>query len=601
VKLNTFAVLSFLTCFLLAVSPIVSAFDNTEVYVVSLDESGNSYYMESLGNRQGPFFSPKELSGYLPDHIYSYGIGMGDFDNDGDLDYVMGDGYPSGSIYLFEKLGPGNDFSSPLKVGTWSEGILPMDIAVADFNEDGNLDFILTQYGNIYCELHTGNGQLEFKAEVIADATPKYPVGADVADFNNDGHADFVVVPFLSYESPTSFFVNLGRGDGTFTTIEIPTYKESTYYGVAAGDFDGDGIVDLVATRSYFYDIYLGVGDGTFDWGGTRNYDAYGWAPVDNYDFNGDQIQDLVIGGYENQYGIGVFIGDGEGGFTHKETYLGDGYGKLTAISAPPYVQNISPVAVIDPDYQEITVGQAVSFDGEGSYDEDGEIIGYAWDFGEQSLLKTLRSTEESSTQHVFYETGIYTITLTVTDDKGARNSVTAQVRVKPLTVKVRLTPKTLNPKSKGKWVKATIWLPKGFDASQIDLNSVCLFENQEPLVYAHSDRKWDRYTKRLKKKGIRKLKVKFDRQALLASLSNPAGVKTLYVQGKLHLEGTLSQRKAGSISFEGADTIRTMPPRIKYKPDPKNGNGDKERSAAKNDKFAKFMRKLATWFSFYN
>jgi PKD repeat protein len=597
VKLNTFTVLSFLICFLFMVPPIVSAYDNTEVYVVTTDKAGNSYYMQSSGEGQ---FTPKDLSGYLMDNTHGYGIGMGDFDNDGDLDYVMGSGYPSGSIYLFEKLGPGNDFNSPLKVGAWSEGILPMDIAVADFNEDGNLDFILTQYGSIYCELFTGNGQLEFTASVIADATPKYPVGVDVADFNDDGHADFVAAPYFKDDGPTSFYVNLGLGDGTFETLEVPTYIGTTYWGVAAGDFDGDGIADLVATRSYFYDIYLGVGDGTFDWGGTKNYSAYSWAPVDNYDFNGDQIQDLVIGGYERQNGVGIFLGDGEGGFNHSDTYFGDGYGKLTAISAPPYVQNKSPVAVIDPDYQEITAGQAVAFDGEGSYDEDGEIISYAWDFGDQSALKTLGSSEASSAQHVFYEAGLYMITLTVTDDKGATNRIQAQVRVKPLTVKIRLTPKTLNPKSKGKWVKATIWLPNGYDASQIDLNSLCIVENQTPLVYAHSDRKWKKYKKRLAKKRTRKLKVKFDRQALLAVLSGPSGVKTLQVQGKLHVEGMLSQRKAGSISFEGSDTIRTMPPRIKNKPDKKDRDDDKDRSAKKYDKFEKFMKKLSRWFSFY-
>ena len=332
---------------------------------------------------------------------------------------------------------------------------------------------------------------------------------------------------------------------------------------------------------------------------------------MDNYDFDGDQIQDIVIGGYGSQQGIGVLRGNGEGEFTHSYSYNTGLTYPCYAISTPPYVQNVDPVAVIDPDYQEITAGQSVAFDAGGSYDEDGEIINYAWDFGDQSVLKTLRSSGDSAAQHVFYEAGLYTITLTVTDDKGGTNSVQAQVRVKPLVVKIKLTPKKLNPKSKGKWVKATIRLPRGYDASQVDLSSVCIVENQTPLVYAHSDRKWKKYKKRFKKKRIRKLKVKFDRQALLASLSTPAGVKTLHVQGKLHVEDRVSRSIAGSISFEGSDTIRTMPPRKKNKPHKKDRDDDdrdkgkdrdddKDRSAKKMDRFAKFMKKQCRWFGFY-
>jgi hypothetical protein len=145
-KSNAFAVLSFLICFLVAVPPIVSASDDTEVFVIVLDSRGVSNYMESSGEGQ---FTPQEFLSSVSG--YSYGNGIGDFDNDGDLDYIIASGYNSGSVYLFEKLGPGNHFNSPLAVGIWDEGNLPMDIAVADFNEDGNLDFILNTIPSTVC------------------------------------------------------------------------------------------------------------------------------------------------------------------------------------------------------------------------------------------------------------------------------------------------------------------------------------------------------------------------------------------------------------------------------------------------------------------
>ncbi len=59
-RLKAFAVLSFLICFLVATPPIVSASDNTEVYVIALDQDGNSYYMENLADGT---FTPQEYIG----------------------------------------------------------------------------------------------------------------------------------------------------------------------------------------------------------------------------------------------------------------------------------------------------------------------------------------------------------------------------------------------------------------------------------------------------------------------------------------------------------------------------------------------------------
>jgi hypothetical protein len=61
---------------------------------------------------------------------------------------------------------------------------------------------------------------------------------------------------------------------------------------------------------------------------------------------------------------------------------------------------------------------------------------------------------------------------------------------------------------------------------------------------------------------------VKFDRQALLAALSGPAGTKTLQVQGVLNVQDTQSKQIVGSISFKGSDTIKTVEPRKKASPD---------------------------------
>ncbi|UCD94673.1 MAG: hypothetical protein JSU69_01075, partial [Candidatus Zixiibacteriota bacterium] len=104
-----------------------------EVYVVAADGGGNSNYI--LCNLDGTFGSQQYI-GQIPQPVWTYGMGMGDFDNDGDYDFVIGTGVENMSakeIYLYEKTGSGNSFAPPVLVGTWTEGTYHLDVAVADY------------------------------------------------------------------------------------------------------------------------------------------------------------------------------------------------------------------------------------------------------------------------------------------------------------------------------------------------------------------------------------------------------------------------------------------------------------------------------------
>lgn len=93
--------------------------------------------------------------------------------------------------------------------------------------------------------------------------------------------------------------------------------------------------------------------------------------------------------------------------------------GTLTASNGQP------PVAVAGAD---VTAGFApltVNFSSQGSYDPDGTIVSYAWNFGDGTP-----SSNQANPSHVYSNAGNYTATLTVTDNDGATNSSSVGINV---------------------------------------------------------------------------------------------------------------------------------------------------------------------------
>ncbi len=73
-------------------------------------------------------------------------------------------------------------------------------------------------------------------------------------------------------------------------------------------------------------------------------------------------------------------------------------------------------------------VGSPITLDGSGSYDPDGDILSFLWDFGDGSPM--LDSWPEATVTHAYAAAGTYTVTLTVSDDDGAEDSDTTTATV---------------------------------------------------------------------------------------------------------------------------------------------------------------------------
>ncbi len=575
-KLKIMSVAVLLLCLIWAAPAAVSAAGGDEVFLITADSNGNSYFRALM--ESGEFGAPEQIAntGYIP-----YGNVIGDFNNDGMYDYVVTSGIFGGSIYLLEKLAEGNNFASPAEIGSWANAYFPGKMAVGDFDEDGNLDLVMTYYYSSNCDLYLGDGNFGFATPVQLPSTaPSDSIAADSADFNNDGHVDFITV---SSDYSAQFYVNLGDGSGNFETRTFGTHDGSWYLGMAAADFNGDGAVDLAATTEDAIDIYWGDPDA--DWQDGLVHIAFGHriddsniydAPLDSYDFNKDGKIDLVIGAYGQAAGSGdviaVFYGNGDGTFTLARTYDGgDNLVRVAVATPPPAATNQEPVAVIEPAEMNVTAGDTGQFYATGSYDPDGEIATYQWDFGDGQVV------EDITPVHVFYEAGDYSVSLTVTDTLGASNTATAVVHVAPVPATVVFHPRILNLKSRGRWILAKVRLADGYDTCSIDAGSLAIVDPQTGQTVATA-------VKAKCRRRHNMLMVKFKRRAVSDYIGEPNPQAVLHISGKVAHNGGLAD-------FAGSGSVRAIKPGKKYKHAHKKIKKLKKRLAKKNRKLRRHKR----------
>jgi len=227
-------------------------------------------------------------------------LGVADFNGDGNLDIALQESY-SGNIDVLLGHGDGT-FSAPVVTivnsGTYSYGA-----TVGDFNGDGKLD-IATSYVGIY--LGNGDGTFTVGAQYPGSS---YGGGIAAGDFNGDGKLDLAAIG-CNDEAGCSGYVLLGQGDGTFQFTAY--FTGGTVTAPAVGDFNRDGKLDVAAMdeRTYLLGVFLGNGDGTLQ--NVVDYSEYAYGVV-TADFNGDGILDLVAtdGGGD----LYVFLGKGDGTF----------------------------------------------------------------------------------------------------------------------------------------------------------------------------------------------------------------------------------------------------------------------------------------------
>lgn len=228
--------------------------------------------------------------------VQPLGIGRGDFNEDGKQDLIVANA-SSSTVSLFLGNGDGS-FETAISIFV---GANPISVVAADFDGDGHLDVAVTLAKAQAFQILLGNGNGTFQAPItvpisgIGTSSIGKVVAADfngdhrvdlaiatdlgiavfmnngsggftktaavepagnitnlaVADINRDGRPDLVATELavnVNGDDAGNIFSALGNGDGTFQAVSQITQFDGSITGIATGDLDGDGRIDIVVS-----------------------------------------------------------------------------------------------------------------------------------------------------------------------------------------------------------------------------------------------------------------------------------------------------------------------------------------------------------------
>lgn len=302
---------------------------------VNGEEAGNLAILESLGS----------------------GVGLLDFDRDGDLDLlaVGGGRFAEGTVTpqavadgLFANNGNGSFTAATGSAHIGLGSFYAHGVEVADLDADGFPDLLLTGYDGLRLLANMGDGTFrEVPPEEHGIATDGWHSSAAAADLNSDGHLDLYLVRYVDWSPsnhppcvvqghrdvcPPGEFEGLtdrlwlsdGAGGFRDASRKAGLVEGGKGLGVVAADIDLDGDTDLyIANDTTPNRLYRGGGDGTLAECGLVAGVAMGetGAPegsmgTDIGDANLDGLPDIWVANFENQ-SFGLYRNFGGASFEH--------------------------------------------------------------------------------------------------------------------------------------------------------------------------------------------------------------------------------------------------------------------------------------------
>lgn len=443
----------------------VGDFNNNGSPDLVVANSGDDTISVFLGNIDGTFTGPTNYnvgSGTRP-----FDVAIGDFNGDGKQDIVTANN-GSGSVSVFLGNGDGTFQTTPV---VSSVGFTPARVVVGDFNGDGKMDIATGNDGNNNVTVLFGNGTGAFTPAASYNTGGVGVFGLAAGKLKNSLSSASLPDIVAVNASSNTITVLLNNGDGTFTP-QTPIPVGSLPLRATLGDFNNDGYLDIAVTNGNDNNVsvLLNKADGTGTFQPLVNY------PVDAFpigiatgDFNGDGNLDLVTannGANNDNTGstVSVLLGDGTGAFQAQQSISvgAAGTGPFAIATGDFNDDGYSDIAVTDAGIKKLSVlltnrllvvtadtiqavagvpfsGPVATISGAKSASDTTATI----DWGDMTavtagtITANLDGTLTVSGSHTYAQAGMFT--LTVTAHEGARNATgTGQAIVKSICVKSR-------------------------------------------------------------------------------------------------------------------------------------------------------------------
>ena len=288
-------------------------------------------------------------------------MAVGDFNNDHQLDIVITNDVDNKIEIL---LGHGNgSFAVPMTYST-GEDSEPQSVTVGDCNNDNLLDIVITFHGLPSIGIFFGYGNGSFRDQKTYSIFLSVDSKAEsvvIGDFNSDNFSD-IAVPSVS---DSKIIVLLGYPNEIFQMTQVyDTGYESYPNSIVAVDLNHDRVLDIIVTNSYTgtMAVFLGsccdlfVHQTTFSTG----IDS-GPHSVTLGDFNSDGILDVAVANLRAE-NIGVLLGHGNGSFDEQIIYP-------TGLGSRPYAlvvgdcNNDTYLDIFVANYGTETIGVLIGYD----------------------------------------------------------------------------------------------------------------------------------------------------------------------------------------------------------------------------------------------